>query len=433
MLTLSLYTFLFKECNKYYLYNSQTNFLSEISIEMYNLLCDREWGKLPEEVLYELRLKKIIVSEDCLYDYYNYENIKFNCRNYNPLSLSLVIAPTTGCNFACPYCFEPKQNPKTITSEIISKIGEFIKSHTDAKYLDLTWYGGEPLLAFAQIKELWKELTASNMPKIINHSIITNGYLFNTDVINFFKTTNLNHIQITLDGTETHHNTTRYTKNKKCPTFNQILKNIDLISTYLPEAQLDIRININKNNYADFISLYHYFKQTDPDNKKIVPYPGLIREETTDKCSLCNKSYSPKELVDLFKIFNQNGINTSLFPRRKYKGCMVHSMNSYIIGPEGELYKCWNDVSNPNSIIGNIGCHTTEINSRFIKFMNQATPFNPVCRECSVFPLCDGGCSYHRYKNMFSNGKYELCCSYKDVHILKQALVNGEISDTFSE
>lgn len=40
--------------------------------------------------------------------------------------------------------------------------------------------------------------------------------------------------------------------------------------------------------------------------------------------------------------------------------------------------------------------------------------------------LCDGGCAYHRYRNMFEDCHYELCSSYKDLETLKYALLNGE-------
>lgn len=44
---LSIYTYLFTEKGKFYLYNSQTNFFSEISDELYKSLKNRTWAELP--------------------------------------------------------------------------------------------------------------------------------------------------------------------------------------------------------------------------------------------------------------------------------------------------------------------------------------------------------------------------------------------------
>lgn len=60
--------------------------------------------------------------------------------------------------------------------------------------------------------------------KITGHSIVTNGYLINDDTISFFKDSELNHIQITLDGCRENHNRTRFLKHDKSGTYDIILK-----------------------------------------------------------------------------------------------------------------------------------------------------------------------------------------------------------------
>ena len=72
--------------------------------------------------------------------------------------LNLIIVPTTACNFACPYCFEPKKSSKVMTVEVMDGIISFINSHTKAEDLYLTWYGGEPLLAFNIIRTLYNRI-----------------------------------------------------------------------------------------------------------------------------------------------------------------------------------------------------------------------------------------------------------------------------------
>ena len=127
MKTLSLYTQWFDKDGSWYLYNAQTNFFSEVSQELIDTLEDREWDSIPDDVMNKLKEQHIIEESSALYDYYNKMKIVFEAGCYNPTSFKLVIAPTTSCNFACPYCFEPKKNVKTITDNVIERLVDFLK------------------------------------------------------------------------------------------------------------------------------------------------------------------------------------------------------------------------------------------------------------------------------------------------------------------
>lgn len=409
------------------MYNSQSNFFSEISLQLYNILNDNNWSILPKEVIDELLKQRVVVEDGTEYDFYFSELLRFNIKNNNPTILSLIIAPTTACNFDCPYCFEPKKRPRIMTTNVVKQVVDFIKCRDLVKHLDITWYGGEPLLAFDQIKQLCNEFATEGMPKLISHSIITNGYLFSGEVIEFFKQYPLNRIQITLDGLKQRHDTTRCLRGSKAPSFDRIIENIDNIVEQLPDTNVDIRVNINKNSYMDFVNLYSFMINR-YRGKNVYPYPGIIREDTEDGTMLCSSSYKTSEIMDLYRDIEKAGIDTNIFPYRRVKGCMMHSNHAFIIGPEGELYKCWNDVSDESKIIGHISSNKLSGQSRLIKYSTQAIPFCNECKDCLVFPICDGGCSYHRYRNMFEGCKYDLCSPYKNTNNLITALLTGELT-----
>ncbi|MFR6383436.1 MAG: radical SAM protein [Odoribacter splanchnicus] len=95
-------------------------------------------------------------------------------QRFDPRSLSLTIAPTRACNFACPYCYEKDRASVRMTEKIQEGILEFVKKHKMIKSLFITWYGGEPTLSISTIKYL-----STKMQKMVdNYSamIITNGY-----------------------------------------------------------------------------------------------------------------------------------------------------------------------------------------------------------------------------------------------------------------
>lgn len=67
-----------------------------------------------------------------------------------------------------------------------------------------------------------------------------------------FESHPLDSIQITLDGQEDRHNKLRAMKSTKAPSFNTILQHIKLIAENMPQTELHVRVNIDKNNVEDY-------------------------------------------------------------------------------------------------------------------------------------------------------------------------------------
>ncbi len=424
MLDTSQYTHLFcKESHKF-IYNTTNNFFAELPDELYDIIQNKEFNKLETDDINDLRSKGILIDSENKYDYYNEEKVRFLASAYDKESLGLVLVPSTACNFACPYCFEEKKNPKIISEEVESEIIKFIKEHKAAKTISLTWYGGEPLLAFEQIKRLYQKINNIKGKKIVDHSIITNGYLIDDEIIGFFKNSNISSIQITLDGKRERHNSTRFLKSDKSGTFDRVKENIIKAAQSLPTCNISIRVNINKENMQDFIFLNHEFESLHLKNLNC--YPGIIRESTPDQKHMSNRCINGDELGKFLNSIKGKGCNHSIYPTTGAKGCMINRLNSYIIGPEGEIYKCWNDVSNEDKIVGYITQKELTNKPLFYRYLNDTTPFSDEkCKDCKLFPVCSGGCGHYRYKNLYEGGCFNICHEYQDLTDLETALVNS--------
>lgn len=124
-------------------------------------------------------------------------------------------------------------------------------------------------------------------------------------------------------------------------------------------------------------------------------------------------------------ILKQNGVNLDYFPRLRVKGCMLQRGSAFIVGPEGELYKCWNNVSDIDKAIGSIMDNDRHNYVRLMNYMHECGPFGAECKDCSIFPICDGGCGMTRYRNKFENGEFKYCSIYKDSDRLEQALISS--------
>lgn len=429
MYSISLYTQWFNHDNSWYLYNSQSNFFCEVSETLISLLKEHRWNDFDEKTISFLLHKHIIEHEGNIYDYYLTQKMSFIARNYDQSVLNLVIVPTTACNFDCPYCFEPKASPKIMSSETIDNICNFITAHKNARTMNIIWYGGEPLLAFPQIKELTDLFKQPEMPTLKRQSLITNASLLNEEMCSFFNEIGLNSIQITFDGIRSNHNKTRCFKANHSPSFDIIYQHMHMDRTLIPKCDIHVRINVNKENLDDYVEMHKIISADFNNDPKVSIYPGLIREDSSNGKSFHTKCIQSRDLVKMHSHFKNHGIQCKIFPTKKRRGCMMFSRNSYIIGPEGELYKCWNDVSDDNKIIGNIASPELINHSLLVKYMIGSTPFQDMCRDCKVFPICGGGCGQYNYRNNFEKGNYAQCSPFKDTTNLIQALIDGSLTE----
>lgn len=425
-MTLSIYTYLFTREGNYYLYNSQTGFLSSIPESFYEILFNRDFEKIDEEILYVLKEKKIIVEEEHKYDYYYSSRLKYLSSIGIQDSLGLVIVPTTGCNFACPYCFEGEKENCLMSPEVINNLIHFINSYQEIKKIHLTWYGGEPLITFDTIKRVVERIKKDCATKeIISQSIVTNGYLINDEIIDFMKVNRFTSIQITFDGAEDNHNHTRFLKGSKKPTFGRILKNVEKLAERMSDkCRISLRINVNKDNEEDFIYMYKWIKKKFPINKNIQVYPGFIREVTKDNNKMCYKSLYRQARFNFYKTALANGVNVDIYPKQTEKGCMICNNGSLIIGPSGEIYKCWNDVNHREKIVGNIKDKYMTNPSLICHYAYDSCIYHDSrCKECKLFPVCNGGCGWQRYQNLFGGKEFDVCSYLADDSCLEECLL----------
>lgn len=412
------------------IYCSRTNSYLKVTPELYEFINDCRnnselLSEIDSELLAILQNHKIVVSEYDDDDYILERQFKEDQCTFSPSTIGLVLVPTTSCNFDCPYCFEEGKKPSNMSDETIEALISFLKLHKLAKNIALTWYGGEPLLAFGTIKKILNKIESETGLPIIDQSIITNGYYFSDNVIEFFKQHPLSNIQITLDGNKARHDTIRKQKGTGVGSYDRLINNIDNILNKLPDTQVSIRVNIDKANKDEFFDVYARLSER-WKNKKIKIYPGILRIDNETKTNLACSVLSQSEAMELYYDLRQKQmIDGSIYPTlQHHEGCCATVVNSYIIGPDGEIYKCWNDVSNSDRIVGNIREQKIRNTSLFYRYIIASkTCRNKACLDCSMLPICSGSCAYYRLRNIYEKGEYALCqCLQKEPEMLEKSL-----------
>lgn len=387
----SRYNTLFEREGVYLFYNSLSNAFAELSEETYRRLSVYKAGdsfSTEDGILMSnLKRMKAVVQDDAE----EMLKIKYHAliHRFDNHFVSLTINPTLGCNFACPYCFEGEHKNIFMTDEVEDGIVEFVRRKADAKRIDVTWFGGEPLLAFQRIVSLTRKMQSLGLP--YSAGMITNGYLLNESVISQLKSLDIKKIQITVDGLQEEHDKRRFLKGGH-PTFERIVENIDLLNKLAPDIHVNIRVNIDSDNMDKFIYVFDYFYRKRYTNINVTP--GFVEDQAGDNSCAFN---SVEKLGFLVGLFRKHGMDfNSFYPSYKFSECSIRNPNVAVIGPEGEIYKCWNDVGKQDRVVGDIWGKVS--NERLLlQYLAGADPYDDAqCRECVLLPVCSGGCPYQR-------------------------------------
>jgi radical SAM protein with 4Fe4S-binding SPASM domain len=99
----------------------------------------------------------------------------------------LTFILTEECNFSCSYCFQKRGNKKVDVFTVENALDFFLPYLKEQCYISFT--GGEPLLAFNQIRKTIENTQVKNrtLNKKIHYYITTNGSLINADILEFLS------------------------------------------------------------------------------------------------------------------------------------------------------------------------------------------------------------------------------------------------------
>lgn len=355
-------------------------------------------------------------------------------------NLSITMLPTRACNFRCIYCFESEIN-ETITIQDCNNVLKFINSEIQRvkpEGISISWYGGEPLLAYDRIKQLSSELINIASANKIRYeaNIVTNGYLLTEEIARELINSNVKLIQITLDGPEEVHNRRRPLKNRK-PTFGRIKEAIIIAKKYFDHV--DIRLNIDRDNAN---AVLEFLRKTDwLYGKNTVVRPGKLRDYT-QKCADFapqEKGFSAHEYNAIYEAIRkitsdkEEDIDT-VFPnalpvRSFYCGAQV--FGTYTVGPNSRVYKCTSHLDIGDEV-GYIKEGKFIPNQQYINYFFEKHPCDTEpCKSCKLLPLCMGGCQVIRKKCKTESELKSAICDHfwglLNKYLEKTALDKGQV------
>jgi len=407
----------------YYLaYNAVTGALGLLTSENYatyqrlaTKLSNGSGGPLDDqeqELLTQLQYGRFVIDSE----HPEIESLKFGYRKarFDNSSLGLVIAPTMACNMACPYCFEGNKKGRMSPRAVESVIAFVEKQAGDLKDLRTTWYGGEPLLAMDIIEDLtasFRDLAEEYDFKYNCSGVISNGYLMDEAMTARLAALKVEQVQITVDGPARIHDKKRPLKNGK-GSFDTIIHNIQHASTVLP---IVVRVNLDKSYNPEIIEELLEELETAGLRNKVALYFGQLEPATTTCANISESCFEAKAFsqteITYYRLLLDRGFDIHRLPQPITTFCFAQLMNSFLIDPDGDLYRCFNHAGDKTRSMGNVR-QEIDYNRPAFSSLFDFDPFeNSNCRRCEILPICMGGCPSRRADRQVPDE--EACDSWK--------------------
>lgn len=309
-------------------------------------------------------------------------------------TLRLTIYPTEQCNFRCTYCYEKFEN-KVMNEETEDYLIDFVRKNIH-KYtgIEVTWFGGEPLLEYERILSISRKLIdiCKRTSRIYRASCITNGYLLDLPLFQQLLRCKVTTFMITLDGPAEYHDSVRKKANG-AGTFNTIYHNLESISKNCKMFyRVKVRVNISWKS-LDFLKDYLDFLEKKFGNNKRFSF--MFRPVGNwDVSDQSRKNYFPVSVKDVYKIITDSNVKLNCidhYLELRNSICEASLINGFIIRTNGEICKCNLMLNHPKNAIGQIG-----INGNLFLDEDALSEWiisnkKEECEECFMECACGGG------------------------------------------
>ncbi|WP_337860223.1 radical SAM protein [Ferroplasma sp.] len=261
--------------------------------------------------------------------------------------LELIILPTEDCNFRCVYCYEHFEIGKMKENVVKGIKNLILERGEDLEQLIISWFGGEPLLAFSTIREIMQfaKYCASKYGFEVVSSMTTNGSLLTEQRQKELDILGVTTFQISFDGDSNEHNKLRVTRNNT-GTYDLIYRNLQAFHRSNLKGKIILRIHANANNFEGIIRQLKIFASDFSGDcrfkifffgleklggKNDATIPVIDGQTRYDTIMLLKKKAKEFEL-NIYESFSETGKNTPM--------CYASSLRSYVIRSNGEIGKC---------------------------------------------------------------------------------------------
>jgi uncharacterized protein len=317
-------------------------------------------------------------------------------------ALSIKLVMGLDCNLACRYCFEgTRKGRHYMTGETADDMVEFVRKSLTGrrkiKELEVTFYGGEPLMSKKLILSIAGRLKRLARTAGISFSfyLMTNGTLLTKETVAAMKRLGLKEAYVTIDGPRENHDISRPYKSG-AGSFGRIVGNIRDVCGMI---EVQTGGNFTRKNYERFPELLDYLKAEGLLPSKVVvrgffPVAAESAEFALPDFHEGIVSVDGPWLSDASIHLREEILKRGCRLEPVGPGaCMMEHRNNILVNYDGTICKCPGLIGRREYVIGDIWSGTEDYRVSH----NLDNWKNDECLGCAYLPLCFGGCRYMKF------------------------------------
>ncbi|MDT8398895.1 MAG: radical SAM protein [Pseudomonadales bacterium] len=283
-------------------------------------------------------------------------------------SLFLTILPTEKCNFRCVYCYEDFLIPAMRRSVLKGIKNLLSNSAPHLKKLSISWFGGEPTLNSPAALNIMEE--AQCLKKrygfSLSSNMTTNSYLLDQDLFRQFVKLGITSYQVSLDGNERAHNTTRVLANGG-GTFDRIWANLRSFKAVEDSFQVTLRLHITKFNSESMLELCYRIKEELWDDTRFSTYirqisnlgagiSGQVKNYLPEKDEVAESISKMKQILSRTSSSlgsdRVTDIASFINDKTDHHICYAAAPRAFVIRANGRIAKCTVAFNSPSNDLG---------------------------------------------------------------------------------
>ncbi len=331
-----------------------------------------------------------------------------------PSTYHLMVLPTYQCNLRCWYCTQHHQE-MWMTEETVDRIRKRIirmLSKPEIKHFHLSWFGGEPLMAYDIVLGLTRfgRDEAAKTGKTFSCNITTNSTLLDDARIEQLREAGVTDYQITIDGDRATHDKVKVLGRGRSA-FDTALHNVDRIAS---RTSCSLRFNYTHKTLKPDEIIADIQERLSPASLPNIRF-NLYKVWQEDKDAI-----DPAKVDRLFGMASEMGLEVG-FPG--FGTCYVDFDNFECIFPNGRVGLCDNNdpEDNPGILMPDGAVSWPE---RILSGRPMFEDHSSECHTCRFAPVCGGQCPAKRQKKLEAG--IALGCIFDDREMEMSGLLLNE-------
>ncbi len=325
----------------------------------------------------------------------------------------LYLCVANDCNANCCYCFAGQgsygKKPGLMNYETSKKAIDFFFSKVPKEGLAIiTFFGGEPLLAYDLIEKSCEYINFKYSQRKYEYHMTTNATLLDEKKIDFLVENDFK-LALSIDGGSKIQNKQRPLRNGK-DSYIEATKYIP----YLLEKKakclargtyMDYSVPLYKC-YSELLKLGFVEVNIIPDILDIVTEADMksliLQLEDVYKYIL---KYMEENTLFPFGIFKRQIRQLFLPVNTSHASCGA-GKTTFAVDINGDIFPCHRYSGVANSVIGNVHKKLNTLDETIICLSKYQ------CKKCWNRNTCSHGCSYENYQNIKNNRMAPYFCNY---------------------